>query len=84
MFIKLIFKKSNIACIGILSLLIVKTNDLAILSGSDSYVKMCFLRCMVAKIAVFLIVAKISYLISSISVVVTYKDYHSQPDRLSC
>ena len=36
---KLVFRQSNIVCIEILFLLIVKTNSL---SGRDSYVTVCF------------------------------------------
>ena len=44
-FIKLIFRKSrksDTVCVGISSLLIVKMNNLAIFSGSNSYVIMRF------------------------------------------
>ena len=73
--IKLGFRQSNIVCIGILHLLIVKTNSPAIsFSGSDGYIIMCFFK---VCIAVFFMVVRI------ISDAVTYKDYHSQSDRLS-
>ena len=44
MFTKLIFKKSNIVCIGILSLLRVKTMILLFLMVVIAYDIMCFLR----------------------------------------
>ena len=50
MFMKLVFRQSNIAGIAILSLLIVTEIVLLYFSGSDSYVIMCFLRCVAIKI----------------------------------
>ena len=52
MFMKLIFRKNNIVCIRVLSLLIVKTNNLTIFSGSDTLCINVFLRCLAMEIAV--------------------------------
>ena len=83
MFILLIVRKSNIFSIGTSSLLLVKMKNLAVFSGSDSYVLICFLRCVAMKITVFLWLQE--YLFDClISAAVTYKDWHSQSDRLSC
>lgn len=56
-FIKLIFRKSrksDIVCVGISSLLIVKMNNLAIFSGSNSYVIMRF-ECVFFMVAIIFI-----------------------------
>ena len=59
MLIKLIFRQSNIFYIRILSLLIVKTNTLAIFSGHVSYIIMFFLRYVAMKIVISFMVARI-------------------------
>ena len=56
-FIKLIFRKSrksDTVCVGISSLLIVKMNNLAIFSGSNSYVIMRF-ECVFFMVAIIFI-----------------------------
>ena len=52
-------RKSNIVCVGILSLEIIKTNSLPYFSGSDSHVIKCFFMCEAIEIAVVFMVAKI-------------------------
>ena len=76
---KPIFRESNTVCIGISSLLIMKTNNLASFSGSDShvvwYIKVCGYRNFR-----FLIDCKNIHFICSILVAVNHEDYQSQSD----
>ena len=58
-FYLVMLRKSNIVCVGILSLEIIKTNSLPYFSGSDSHVIKCFFMCEAIEIAVGFMVAKI-------------------------
>ena len=76
---KPIFRESNTVFIGISSLLIMKTNNLASFSGGDSYVVWCIKVCGYKNVR-FLIDCKNIHLICSILVAVNHEDYHSQSD----
>ena len=59
LFIKLVFGQSNTFYIGISSPLILKTDSLAIFSGSDRYVIMCFFKACGYRKSRFFMVLKI-------------------------
>ena len=84
LFIKLVFRLENSVWIRILSRLIVKTNNPAIFSDSDSYVIiMCFLIYCYINSQIFFHSCKNIHLFCLTSAAVTYKDHHSLLDILN-